>query len=106
MELLKETLSLKFGLVGLALALSSASLASDWALHALRLTGGSDKVTANSLAALKKIPALDIELKQALQTSRAPLALDVISTLEITKLLPDLLEMSASDRDGFIYQTI
>jgi hypothetical protein len=79
---------------------------SDWAQLAVRLTGESDEIRQEALKLLKKLKTLKAQLRTALWTHQRPLALDVIATLKIKALLPELLKISASDEDGFVYLTI
>src|SRR4051812_48596585 len=97
-------------LVVLALASSSSSIASakDWSSHARRFTGESDEVRRQAIQELKKYPKLEDELKRAL-TSRSEnrfLALDVISTLRMRKLLPALYQAAETDETGSCYNAI
>lgn len=82
----------------------------DWVAHARRLSGESDAVRNRSIAALKKIPRLEKKLREELKRyqpeatrlqSEVFLALDVISTLKITALIPDLTILADRDTSGY-----
>jgi hypothetical protein len=79
--------------------------AEDWETSALRLSGESDQVARSSVQKLKKIPDLETKLSRALSenSTRTFLALDVISTLKLKKLLPVIIDHSQKDESGFFY---
>lgn len=89
----------------LLLALSFATVQSaepDWRYHARRLTGFSDATHRNSLATLKRMRNLPSILPGALAGPDRYLALDVISTLSFTELLPVLFQSVPDDESGAV----
>lgn len=78
----------------------------DWSRDAVRLTGESDYVREQALNRLKKRPDLENILRQQLRGPKQPLALDVISALDMVELLPDLLQVAKKDENGFVYLAI
>lgn len=50
---------------------------------------------------LRRLPDLSRVIRKALDTSERPLALEVISALEMQALIPELTDRAAIDRDGF-----
>ncbi len=74
-----------------------------WLKYALRLTGESDYVRTASLRELKKLKSLKSDLREGLQGDHRALALDAIVALQLKEMLPELVQASASDRDGFVH---
>jgi hypothetical protein len=74
-----------------------------WLKYALRLTGESDYVRAASIRELKKIKSLKSDLREGLQGDQRALALDAIVALQLKEMLPELVQASATDRDGFVH---
>lgn len=67
-----------------------------------RKVGSSEEGRDAALKELKAIPNLKAKLKKAIYTNERPLALDVISSLSLEELVPDLLLHVAADPDGFL----
>jgi len=82
------------------------ALGVEWTTHALRLTGESDKVHDEAVAALRMWPNLEGTLKTALIGDKKYLALDVIAALSLQSMMADLFAQSENDENGSIYLTI
>jgi hypothetical protein len=67
-----------------------------------RKVGESEENRASIIAQLRKIPSLKSKLSKAIYSKDRPLALDVISALEMKELIPDLLLHVPADPDGFL----
>ncbi len=67
-----------------------------------RKVGESEDGRAAVIEQLRKIKTLNAILKKAIYTNERPLALDVISALELKSLVPDLLFHVPADPDGFL----
>ena len=78
----------------------------DWSRDAVRLTGESDYVREQALLRLKKHTNLALILRDQLQGPKQPLALDVVSALNMTELLPNLMQAAEKDENGFVYLAI
>ncbi len=74
-----------------------------WVTHARRLSGETDSVRNHSIRTLKTTPQLETILREALTSPRRYLALDVISTLKLKNLAPDLIKLSEHDETGTYY---
>jgi len=76
-----------------------------WVSLALKLSAESESVYLASLKKLKAFPHLDVELASALKenSTRTFLALDVISTLKLEPLAPEVLASAQTDQSGFFY---
>ncbi len=85
---------------------TSFSSEPEWKTYAQRFTGESAWVREQAIHALKRIPDLDQILRNELQGKHRFLALDVISTLELRTLLPDLIRESESDVSGYTYHAM
>lgn len=85
----------------LASAKAAAPKADSWTDLA-RKVGESEDGRADVIARLRKIKSLKTVLKKAIYTKQRPLALDVISALELKELVPDLLFHVPADPDGFL----
>jgi hypothetical protein len=77
-----------------------------WIDEARRLTGESDQIRANAVLDLRKTPGLENQLREAWGTPDQYLAFDVAVALELSDLIPSLLEFSARDRSGYSYHTL
>jgi hypothetical protein len=86
--------------------LPSKIYAWDWSREAVRLTGESSVVRERAIRRIKKVPHLKEILRREIYGSRRAQALDVISTLELYDLLPDLVQLGADDKTGAIYSAI
>lgn len=64
--------------------------------------GTSEDVRGGAIQQLKAMKGLKDRLKKAIYTVDRPLALDVISALEMKELVPDLLLHVPADPDGFL----
>lgn len=64
--------------------------------------GTSEDVRGSAIQDLKAIKGLKERLKKAIYTADRPLALDVISALDMKELIPDLLLHVPADPDGFL----
>jgi hypothetical protein len=93
-------------LVGLSIFLGDARGAANWWDHARRFTGENEKVRASAISALRTNPNLRSELKKAFGTTEHFLALDVITTLGMKEMLPDLLTFAEKDKTGYSYHVI
>ncbi|MBC7396322.1 MAG: hypothetical protein H7333_02670 [Bdellovibrionales bacterium] len=82
---------------------AKVSLDSAWVANARRLSGESDAVRNRAMHDLKATPKIETILKEALITPRRFLAMDVISTLKLTNLIPDLVQYSENDETGTYY---
>ena len=67
-----------------------------------RKVGESEEHRAAVIAQLRKVPSLKTKLSQAIYSKDRPLALDVISALDMKELIPDLLLHVPADPDGFL----
>lgn len=85
---------------------TSAFGAASWSDHARRFTGEDQKVRERAIAELKKYPELKTELKKSLGRANHFLALDVISVLRLTSMMPDLLAFAVKDVTGYSYHVI
>jgi hypothetical protein len=74
-----------------------------WLAPARRLSGEGDKVRTAALRELRQIPAVESELRRALEGPHLYLALDAAVALRLTSLYDDILRTSARDRAGFSY---
>lgn len=75
----------------------------NWTVLAKQVGQSEDaKVIAEAVRKLKKKPSLSHDLRVALRTKDRPLALEVISALKISGLIPDLIKLAPSDPDGFL----
>lgn len=92
--------------IGANSPIASRSRQDDWAKHALRLTGESQRVRRRAIESLKQIPALDAILKTALGTSQRYLALDTIAALQRVSTLSDLFAVASDEKSGAVYLTI
>jgi hypothetical protein len=87
---------------GVALSISQPASAADrWTVLA-RKVGQSEEQRASAIRELKRMPNLSASLRKALYTSERPLALEVISALELRGMMPELIELVPTDRDGFV----
>ena len=86
--------------------LSSRSQARDWSKEAVRLTGESQAVRGRAIMRLKKTPHLKEILRREIHGNRLAQALDVIATLELRDLLPDLIQLGTTDATGSVYSAI
>jgi HEAT repeat protein len=83
-----------------------------WPQLAERMTGESDRVHEQSLRDLRATPDLVKRLRAELRNPSQPsktkmfLALDVISALKMSEMLPDLIELSETESSGYLYNTI
>jgi hypothetical protein len=80
-----------------------------WETSAIRLSGESARVAREAIKRLQKIPKLEDQLKSALQKKNSTetfLALDVISTLKLNALLPEVILAAKHDQSGFFYLTL
>jgi hypothetical protein len=82
-------------------ATSKATHVASWTDLAKKV-GESEDNRASVIAQLRKIPGLKSKLKKAIYTKDRPLALDVISSLEMKDMIPDLLLHVPADPDGFL----
>lgn len=80
---------------------TEASAAERWTVLARRV-GQSEEFRARAIRELKNRKNLSQELRRGLKTSDRPLALEVISALEVKSLVPDMIALVPSDRDGFL----
>lgn len=80
---------------------SMAHAAATWTELAKKV-GESEDNRVSVIAQLRKVPALKAKLQKAIYTQNRPLALDVISALEMKELIPDLLLHVPADPDGFL----
>ncbi len=85
---------------------NDAGAAIDWRVAARRLTGESPAVREQAIIDLGLVENFDQVVIQALETRDRSLALDAITALKRTQLLPQLLTRIPSDSDGFIVHTI
>jgi len=67
-----------------------------------RKVGESEENRASVIAQLRQTPGLKSKISKAIYTKNRPLALDVISALEMKELIPDLLLHVPADPDGFL----
>lgn len=67
------------------------------------MTGESDVVRARALQRLRQMPNLENTLRKELEGPRKELALDTISALGMSSLIPDLLKATREDQSGFVY---
>ena len=95
-----------FGLFLACLLLGSRGLAWDWSTEAVRLTGESNPVREQAIKRLKKVPHLKRLLRHEIHGDHLAQALDVIATLEVRDLLPDLIQLGVSDKTGSVYSAI
>jgi hypothetical protein len=86
--------------------LKPAQVKSDWTVWAKRFTGESIVTRNRAIQYFKKTKNLDSILRKKLQSDQQLLALDVIGTLRLKSLLPDLMQLSESDRTGMFYVTM
>jgi hypothetical protein len=93
-------------LLALLTPLAAFAGSADWSVHARRFTGESASVRAQAIRKLRNFPGLEAELKKALGTRERFLALDVITTLKVSSLLPHLLKSSLTDDSGSTYHAI
>lgn len=75
----------------------------DWTELAKRFSGGGSLIRNQSIKNLKAIPNLEDRMRKELLGSQRLLALDVIATLKLESLLPDLIRLSGEDDSGFLY---
>jgi hypothetical protein len=75
----------------------------NWRFEATRLTGASEKISRTAARRLKTWPALEKELRAALDGEDRYLAVDVIGALRFEPLREDLIRFSARDEAGFSY---
>jgi hypothetical protein len=78
----------------------------DWKLLARRFTGESDWIRKDSIDQIRKIPNLENLLKKELSGPDKFIVLDVIATLRLSGLLPDLIKYSEHDDTGFFYHAL
>lgn len=71
-----------------------------------RHVGQTERSRDAAIRELRKIKNLDQTLLKSIGTSQKPLALDVITALELTHLVPELLKKIDSDKDGFLVLTL
>ena len=95
-----KSFALAFALTLAAFA-PSARAAANWTRLA-RQVGESEKSRDAALAALRKTPRINQILFKALAGTDRALALDVIVALDIKSFVPELIERSAVDEDGFL----
>jgi hypothetical protein len=84
----------------------SAGAQGDWTGFARRLTGESQEVRQEAIASLRKTPNLERDLKRAFEGQDRFLAFDVIVALDLRKMVPALLEFSATDESGYSYHVM
>lgn len=98
-----RTAMVLFAFLFLALFSSSGALAAapSWTDLA-RKVGESEENRASVIAQLRHIPNLKSKLSKAIYTKDRPVALDVISALEMKEMIPDLLLHVPADPDGFL----
>jgi hypothetical protein len=92
--------------VNASVNVSIKSSAVSWSNEALRLTGESNFVRSIAIKNLQRIPNLTETLLRELNGSQKALALDAITALKITSLVPNLLELAVNDNTGQVYLTI
>lgn len=78
----------------------------NWKFLAKRFTGESDLIRQSSINQIKKIPNLENLLKKELSGPDKFIVLDVIATLKLTGLLPELIKYSEYDETGFFYHAL
>ena len=96
--------------VGVAFLFSAVSFAASsnvrWPKAAwqdlAKKVGTSEDVRDAAITQLKTVAGLNSKLKKAIYTSDRPLALDVISALDLKEMIPDLLLHVPADPDGFL----
>ena len=89
----------------LALILAFAATP-EWAKHALRLSGESDAVRAQSIQRLRALPDIQKTLLTEVEGPQRHLALDALTALELHDAVPELIRLSETDHDGVIYLAI
>jgi hypothetical protein len=96
-----------FGLLlGIIFFALKAPALPDWKYWAQRFTGESESVRQLSIRQLKKIPNLDRTLKKELSGIHRYLAMDVIGTLRLYEMRPELMRLAEADTSGFCYVTL
>lgn len=100
-------LALLFGAASASASTSvpTSSSKPNWKVLA-KLVGQSEDARASAIQKLKSIRGLREKIKHAIYTSDRPLALEVITALEMRDLVPELLMHTAADPDGFITLTV
>ena len=78
----------------------------EWFEQAQRLTGESDFVREKALQSLKQQKNLVETLRKEIHGEKKGLALDVIATLHLSELVPDLLADAEADETGQSYLTL
>lgn len=101
---------MKLFIVGVALSISTfaalgtahaAGTPAKWTDLA-RKVGTSEDVRAQAIKELKNMKGLKGKLQKAIYTADRPLALDVISAMDLKDLIPELLLHVPADPDGFL----
>jgi hypothetical protein len=77
-----------------------------WDALALRLSAESSASYAKVVAELRRVPQLETKLRAALRGDQRYLAMDVISALQLTGLMPDLVAGAEKDETGFSLNAI
>jgi hypothetical protein len=77
-----------------------------WDALALRLSAESSASYARVVTELRHVPQLEAKLRAGLQGNKRYLAMDVISALQLSNLLPDLVAGAEKDETGFFLNAI
>ena len=85
---------------------SAEQVSKAWIAHARNLSGASDGVRNHSIEALRTTRNIEAILRDALSGPSRFLAMDVISTLKLKNLIPDLVKLSENDPTGTYYLTL
>ena len=80
---------------------SGRTQSTSWKVLA-RKVGQSEDYRAGAIRELRRMGSLSKDLREGLRNSDRPLALEVISALEIKSLIPDMLELVPTDSNGFL----
>jgi hypothetical protein len=78
----------------------------DWDVLALRLSAESTASYERTIAKLRLVPQLETKLRAGLRGNKRYLAMDVISALQLTNLLPELVAGAEKDETGFFLNAI
>jgi hypothetical protein len=90
----------------LVLACTGNAYGADTWLHWARSVGQAESDRAVAIKHLRLEKNLQEKLLAALETKDRSLALDVMSALELKKMIPELLTRVETDKDGFLTLTI
>lgn len=80
---------------------TSISKNSSWKVLA-RKVGQSEDFRAGAIRELRRMGSLSKDLREGLRGNDRPLALEVISALEIKSLIPDMIDLVPTDSNGFL----